>query len=94
LLNRQNGWTKNKSKKRKMTTSPTPHQQQREISEPPRQKDTSPPTDNGGWYKSRGKGGSPGRRVASATVTIVTFRDCTVRIVSLVYALVSDKTWI
>jgi predicted MPP superfamily phosphohydrolase len=34
---------KNKSKKQKMTTSPTPHQQQRGISEPPRQKDTKPP---------------------------------------------------
>jgi hypothetical protein len=37
---------KNKSKKWKMNTSPTPHQQQRGISEPPQQKekkDTSPP---------------------------------------------------
>jgi hypothetical protein len=48
---------KNKSKKRKITTSPTPYQQQRGISEPPRQKDKkipapSPLTDNGGWYKN------------------------------------------
>ena len=46
---------KNKSKKRKMNTSPTPHQQQQGISEPPQQKEkvtSSPPTDNGGWHKS------------------------------------------
>ena len=43
----------NKSKKRKMNTSPTPHQQQRGNSELPKQKDTtSPPTNNGGWYIS------------------------------------------
>jgi len=46
---------KNKSKKRKMNTSPTPHQQQRGISEPPQHKEKKipvPPTNNGGWYKS------------------------------------------
>jgi hypothetical protein len=38
-----------------MTTSPNPRQEQREISERPRQKDKKipPPTpDNGVWYKS------------------------------------------
>jgi hypothetical protein len=36
---------------------------------------------------SRGKGGSPGRRVASATVKILTCRVCTENVVSPVYAL-------
>ena len=35
---------KNKSKKQKITTSPTPHQQQRGILETPRQKDKKVPT--------------------------------------------------
>jgi len=50
---------KNKSKNRKMTTSPTPHQQQRGILKRPQQKKKNtnqppppPPTDNGGWSKS------------------------------------------
>jgi hypothetical protein len=55
-LAEQTEWirAKNKSKKRKMTTSPTPHQQQRRISEPPQQKDKKipAPPHNGGWYKS------------------------------------------
>ena len=43
---------KNKSKKWKMNTSPIPLQQQLRASEPSQQKDTSPSTDNSGWYKS------------------------------------------
>jgi len=35
---------KNKTKKRKVTTSPTPHQQQRGVSELPQQKDKKTPT--------------------------------------------------
>jgi len=35
---------KNKTKKRKVTTSPTPHQQQCGVSEPPKQKDKKTPT--------------------------------------------------
>jgi hypothetical protein len=44
-LAEQTEWirVKNKSKRRKMTTSPTPHQQQRGVSEPPQQKDRHQP---------------------------------------------------
>jgi hypothetical protein len=50
----------------------------------------TPPESHSKMYY--GKGGSPGRRVASATVNILTSGVCTVRVVSPVYALVSDET--